>query len=164
MLNYAGSCARLSVLETTFIISFIIIECKLPLQVGRCKWYNITVPSEKSRSFHRAGCQFELKFVVSVYTVEHCVHRNTRQGHFTSRGEVFGYNYLMVFGAPYNSMELFTSYYILADIMLSWGLEPWYCTLINMTIVLHNSRHWIRMLTDFYYPPRPFRTHEWNHY
>lgn len=126
--------------------------------------YNITVPSEKSCSFHRAGSPFELNFVVSVYAVEHCVHRNTRQGHFTIRGEVFGYNYLMVFGAPYNSMELFTSYYILADIMLSWGLEPWYCTLINMTIVLHNSRHWIRMLTNFYYPPRPSRTHERNHY
>ena len=61
-------------------------------------------------------------------------------------------------------MELFTPYYILADIMLSWGLEPWYCTLINMTIALHNSRHWIRMLTDFYYPPGLSRTHERNNY
>lgn len=50
-------------------------------------------------------------------------------------------------------MELFTPYYILADIMLSWGLEPRYCVLINMTIALHNSRHWIRMLTAFYYRP-----------
>jgi hypothetical protein len=52
-------------------------------------------------------------------------------------------------------MELFTSYCTLADTMLSWGLEPRYSTLINMTIAQHNSHHWIHMLLTLTAPPPP---------